>query len=320
MLDRSRQTFQGVAAVGSFVANLLPFRPGRRARSWWPLLQRVHEIDLVGKRFRRDPKAFDGRGMPLVYLALPTFVPPCDVPAAHRRQVDQEGQSPLYRPPAWHVPDERRPLDAGLGSLVSRWLDLPLPSVQVHSGPFTDRLLSTYHADAMTLGRDIYIKTEKFNPHSAAGLALLAHELTHVGQQLRGAGEAGDASPSRKEQTALENERLVLHHARVHRGPQNGALVPYAPGSVPADPPLGLLSSPTVSPRPGVASGATHGMESRSVTPMFADAARGTSAPEPVLSAPPIPKGLSDHDIARIKAEVYQDLMWRIKTEFERGS
>jgi hypothetical protein len=58
----------------------------------------------------------------------------------------------------------------------------------------------------------------------------------------------------------------------------------------------------------------------RAMAPMFADASRSTAAPEPVPIAPTTPVGLSNHDMDRIKAEVYQDLLWRIKTEFERGS
>ena len=61
-------------------------------------------------------------------------------------------------------------------------------------------------------------------------------------------------------------------------------------------------------------------MEARTVMPMFADTSRNTAAPEPVPPAPPTPVGLSNHDIERIKAEVYQDLIWRIKMDFERGS
>jgi hypothetical protein len=56
------------------------------------------------------------------------------------------------------------------------------------------------------------------------------------------------------------------------------------------------------------------------MTPMFADTSRSTAAPEPVPPPPPTAVALSNHDLERIKAEVYQDLLWRIKTEFERGS
>lgn len=279
----------------------------------------------------------DGGRMPLVHPILPMFLWSRNVPVADQRTRHREGrrdeetsgqalfsardrQLRLHRPPRGRMPDERKPLDLGPGSLLSRWLGTPLPSVQVHSGAFTNRLLQAYHADAMTVGRDIYIKTDKFDPHSAAGLALLAHEFTHVSQQLPGSGEAMHMSPNRQEEKALTNERLVLLHAQAHLGAQNLPAVPHAPGSAPVSPPPRPRGSPAVPAGPGLTPGVPHHTQARSATPMFAEGSRSMAAADPVSLAPPIAAGLSDHDMARIKAEVYQDLMWRIKTEFERGS
>jgi Domain of unknown function (DUF4157) len=358
MSDRGMNTFHGVAAVSRFVTNLLSFRLRQGAGSWWFLVNNFEESGFVGKRFMGGRNPLNRGDIPLVYLELPTLILPRDAPAADRRtghqmagrdahalgqvRLDSKGrQLPLRQPPEWHAPDERRPLDAGILSLVSRWLDIPLPSVQVHSGAFTNRLLSSAHADAMTIGRDIYVKTDKFDLHSASGLALLTHELTHVSQQLSGSGGAMNAPAGRQEQIALENERLVLLHARAHFGPQNAPLVPYALGAtsasspprlwgshtlphalgaMPASPPFGLWGSPTVPPGPALAPGAAHDSEARAATPMFADTSRSTAAPEPVPPAPPTAVALSNHDMERIKAEVYQDLLWKIKTDFERGS
>jgi hypothetical protein len=211
--DRGTDIFQGVAAVSRFVAHLLPFRPRQGVGSRWFLVNNFEESGFVGKRFMGGRSPLNRGGIPLVYLDLPTFLPPRDAPAAERRTGHQVTRSephtsvqvpfnangpqlPLPQPPERHVPDERRPLDAGILRLVSRWLDIPLPSVQVHSGAFTNRLLSSYHADAMTIGRDIYIKTGKFDLRSASGLALLTHELTHVSQQLPGSGDAMNAPPA----------------------------------------------------------------------------------------------------------------------------
>jgi Domain of unknown function (DUF4157) len=356
--DRGMNTFQGVAAVNSFVTNLPPFRPRQGVGSWWFLVNNFEESGFIGKRFMSGRSSLNRGGIPLVYLDLQTFILPRDASAADRRTGHQVARSephtsgrvpfnsngpqlPLRQPPEWHVPDERRPLDVGILSLVSRWLDIPLPSVQVHSGAFTNRLLSSYHADAMTIGRDIYLKTGKFDLRSASGLALLTHELTHVSQQLPGSGGAVNAPPSRQEQIAIENERLVLLHARAHFGPQNAPLMSYAlgsisaspplglwgsptlppaPGAMPASPPLGLWGSPTLPPGPALAPEASHHMEARAVTPMFADTSRSTAVPEPMPPAPPTPVGLSDHDMERIKAEVYQDLMRQLKEQLERGA
>ena len=351
-------TFQGVAAVNSFVTNLLSCRPRRGMGNWWFLVNNCEEGGFVGKRFMGGRNSLNRRDIPLVHLEIPAFLLPRDAPAANRRTAHQVARSephtseqvpsssnglqlPLRQPPEWHMPAERRPLDVGILGLVSRWLDIPLPSVQVYSGAFTNRLLSSYHADAMTIGRDIYMQTGKFDLHSASGLALLTHELTHVGQQLPGSGGAVDAPPSRQEQIALENERLVLLHARAHFGPPNAPLVPsaldsvsarpplgpqgwpplpHALGAMPAHPPLGLRGSPTISSGPALAPGGPHHIEARAVTPMFAETSRSMAVPEPVPPAPSPPMGLSNHDIERIKAEVYQDLIRQIKQDFERGS
>jgi len=223
--NQGRSTFQGVAAASRFVTNLLPFRQRQGVRSWWFLVNNFEDLGLVGKRFMRGSNPLDRGGMSLVYLTFPTFFLPRDAPAANRRTGNQAArrdahtsgqvpfnskgwQLPLHRPPAWHVPDEGRPLPAGILGLVSRWLDIPLPSVQIHSGAFTSRLLSSYHADAMTIGRDIYIKTGKFDLRSASGLALLTHELTHVSQQLPGSGDAVNAPPQQSG-TDRPRERAV---------------------------------------------------------------------------------------------------------------
>jgi uncharacterized protein DUF4157 len=260
-------TFQGVTAVSSFVTNLLSVRQRQGVGSWWFLVNNFEENGFVGKRFMGGRNPLDRGGIPLVYLELPMFILPHAAPAAKQRAAHQVArrdaptagrvpfnangpQIPLYRPPEWHAPDERSPLDAGILRLVSRWLDIPLPSVQVYSGAFTNRLLSSHHADAMTIGRDIYIKTDKFDLRSASGLALLAHEFTHVSQQLPGSGDDVNGPPSRQEQIALDNERLVLLHARAHLGPQNAPLVPYALGSIPVSPPASCAGRYASQPSP----------------------------------------------------------------------
>ncbi|MEG7525069.1 MAG: DUF4157 domain-containing protein, partial [Chromatiales bacterium] len=43
-------------------------------------------------------------------------------------------------------------------------------------------------AQAFTHGKDIYFNSGKYNPETKTGKHLLAHELTHVVQQNRGAG------------------------------------------------------------------------------------------------------------------------------------
>jgi hypothetical protein len=56
-------------------------------------------------------------------------------------------------------------------------------SIRVHSGPSADALARSMHAEAFTVGNDIFFAGNRYDPSSASGQRLLAHELTHVAQQ-----------------------------------------------------------------------------------------------------------------------------------------
>ena len=62
--------------------------------------------------------------------------------------------------------------------------------VRTHAGAEAESLNRTMSARAFTSGRDIFFVRGGFQPASADGQRLLAHELTHVVQQ-------GDAAPRR---------------------------------------------------------------------------------------------------------------------------
>jgi hypothetical protein len=55
--------------------------------------------------------------------------------------------------------------------------------VRIHTGSYAENLSSNIHAQAFTHGNDIYFNAGKYNPHTAGGSTLLAHELTHTIQQ-----------------------------------------------------------------------------------------------------------------------------------------
>jgi hypothetical protein len=62
-------------------------------------------------------------------------------------------------------------------------------NVRVHHDPDAASLAQRLDAEAFTVGRDIFFNAHRYNPSSAAGMHLLAHELTHVAQQNAGAAE-----------------------------------------------------------------------------------------------------------------------------------
>jgi hypothetical protein len=56
-------------------------------------------------------------------------------------------------------------------------------NVNVHTGQTAVDMNKQLHAQAFTVGNDIYFNSGKYNPNSQAGKRLLAHELTHTIQQ-----------------------------------------------------------------------------------------------------------------------------------------
>lgn len=75
-----------------------------------------------------------------------------------------------------------------------------LGDVRVHTGGEASALNRELDAQAFTVGSDVFFAEGKYNPTSSEGQGLLAHELTHVGQQ------TGFAGPSVQRAAAEEEE------------------------------------------------------------------------------------------------------------------
>jgi hypothetical protein len=76
------------------------------------------------------------------------------------------------------APTARQTLEHGLG--------VGMRDIRVHTDGDADELAQTLDAVAFTSGRDIYFRTGAYDPRSADGLLLLAHEAAHVIQQAAG--------------------------------------------------------------------------------------------------------------------------------------
>ncbi len=94
-------------------------------------------------------------------------------------------------------------LDAGLQERFSGSLG-DLSDVRVHTDDMADRLNRSVSARAFATGTDVYFARGEYNPGSAAGDRLIAHELAHVVQQ-RGAPSGGALTVS-SPGDALETE------------------------------------------------------------------------------------------------------------------
>lgn len=90
------------------------------------------------------------------------------------------------------------PMDAGLRLDMESHFGRDFSHVRVHRDGSASQVADSMSAHAVTEGSDIYFARDSYAPHTPAGRAILAHELTHVAQQ----DVAGPAAPT----AALESE------------------------------------------------------------------------------------------------------------------
>ncbi|MGI8664976.1 MAG: eCIS core domain-containing protein [Jatrophihabitans sp.] len=79
-----------------------------------------------------------------------------------------------------------QPLSAELLAWLEGCLATDLSAVRVHTGPQAQRWTALLGAQAATTGCDIYFAAGAFQPATATGRFLLAHEVAHVVQQAAG--------------------------------------------------------------------------------------------------------------------------------------
>ena len=103
--------------------------------------------------------------------------------------------------------DSTRGSGAGLDGAVRERFESdlgPLGDVTVHTDDTADQLNRSVSARAFATGTDVYFAKDQYNPGSADGDRLIAHELAHVVQQ-RGAANTGPLTVSNPGD-AMENE------------------------------------------------------------------------------------------------------------------
>jgi peptidoglycan hydrolase-like protein with peptidoglycan-binding domain len=76
-----------------------------------------------------------------------------------------------------------RPMDAATRAFFEPRFGANLTGVRVHTGLAAERSAKSIDARAYTIGQDIVFGRGEYAPHTHAGRALLAHELTHTLQQ-----------------------------------------------------------------------------------------------------------------------------------------
>ena len=82
-------------------------------------------------------------------------------------------------------------IDAAASSYIGSRLGADFSDVKVHTDRHAERVAMGMSARAFTRGKDIYFNRGQYNPGTAAGQELLAHELTHTIQQGQVSQEGG---------------------------------------------------------------------------------------------------------------------------------
>lgn len=75
------------------------------------------------------------------------------------------------------------PLAAGVRKFMEPRFGADFSNVRIHTGPAAAAQSAQLNAHAFALGRDIFFGAGKYQPETAAGKELIAHELTHTIQQ-----------------------------------------------------------------------------------------------------------------------------------------
>lgn len=212
-------------------------------------------------------------------------------PAARFARVEPSA-SPIREAPA--ALDDGFPIPLDVRERLRDVIGPGLERARVHDHPGADALARSHHADAITIGDDVFFRAGQYRPHEERGLALLAHEATHV---VEGASPSG-SQRSFAAGVAAEEARARVSEAKV-LSPARAAPLPSSPPFASASPSPGRPSAPA----PVAAS-------APAVRPMAADMDR----PPATAGAPAQPL-----DLAELKRSIYRDLLQQIRSDAERG-
>jgi hypothetical protein len=95
------------------------------------------------------------------------------------------------------------PLPDQTQSEMGQFFGADLGGVRVHSDGESEALNRELSSQAFTVGSDIFMGEGKYDPSSTEGQGLLAHELTHVGQQ---GGFTGSSVQRHEDEMAIQRE------------------------------------------------------------------------------------------------------------------
>lgn len=112
-----------------------------------------------------------------------------------------------------------QPLPAPVRGFMEARFDHQFDGVRLHTDQASATATRAVGASAYTIGRDIFFAPASYAPHTASGLHLLAHELTHVVQQERSPFSGGPGLTIDPAGSAAEVEADRMADAALKPGP-----------------------------------------------------------------------------------------------------
>ena len=110
-------------------------------------------------------------------------------PAALHRKASSTAVPSVEAPASVHqaLRSPGEPLDTATRSSLEPRFGRDLSQVRVHTDSLAAQSAADVQASAYTVGQNVFFAAGNYNPHSAGGKRLLAHELSHTVQQSGGA-------------------------------------------------------------------------------------------------------------------------------------
>jgi hypothetical protein len=256
----------------------------------------VKEVETLGERLTRQARRIAARqriAMPSVSMGQ----------AMLRRQAHRERLGARWRrieardlphPTVAAIPPDEPgvPLPPIVRDQLQRLTGRRADAMLVHDGARAKQLTRERHADALTIGRDVFLGGDA-GASLSQRLPLLVHETIHVqhAQEPHAAWHRmTSAGLAREEASARDHERAAERS-------------PLVPPSVPTPPPAPVM--PTQPLPVSVAS--------PSARPVAAEHGRDRAAALPAMTTEAAPAGLRSQDLMR-------ELIQNVRTDFERGA
>jgi Domain of unknown function (DUF4157) len=211
-----------------------------------------------------------------------------------------------------------REIPADVRSRLRREVGPAADLMRVHDGPQADAHARAADADALTLGSDVYLRQGRWVPRRDEGVALLAHEATHVASLIdpgeawhRAVGGEAEETLARARERSLLGARPGPFPTAPVGGGLPDVLGPLAAASRTA-PAQGASTSPAAMSYPGNAAPAPSAPPPGATVP--ASARRAGVERDLTTSPAPAP------DLDALRRGVIAEVMQRLRSEIERGA